>query len=80
MTFHHEKLKDNSYEARVCIFPHRLVGQAEMNEQMQSGVSANDYGARASRDLIVTKGVGFRKEKNKKKRGVSNVSRAEYRY
>ncbi|KAI0317576.1 SRP40, C-terminal domain-containing protein, partial [Amylostereum chailletii] len=33
------------------------------------GVSANDYGARASADLIVTRGDGFRKEKNKKKRG-----------
>ncbi|CAD6575435.1 MAG: hypothetical protein TREMPRED_001420 [Tremellales sp. Tagirdzhanova-0007] len=50
--FHHEGLRDNSYEAR-----------------MQSGASANDYGARASRDLGVTKGAGFRKEKNKKKRG-----------
>jgi hypothetical protein len=29
----------------------------------------NDFGARASRDLIVTRGAGFRKEKNKKKRG-----------
>lgn len=29
----------------------------------------NDYGAKASRDLIVTRGAGFRKEKNKKKRG-----------
>jgi len=31
--------------------------------------SANDYGTRASRDLLVTRGSGFRKEKNKKKRG-----------
>ena len=29
----------------------------------------SDYGARASQDLIVTRGAGFRKEKNKKKRG-----------
>lgn len=29
----------------------------------------NDYGARASRDLLVTRGKGFTKEKNKKKRG-----------
>lgn len=29
----------------------------------------NDYGKRAHQDLIVTRGVGFRKEKNKKKRG-----------
>lgn len=29
----------------------------------------DDYGHRAARDLIVTRGAGFRKEKNKKKRG-----------
>lgn len=29
----------------------------------------NDYGERAHQDLIVTRGSGFRKEKNKKKRG-----------
>jgi len=28
-----------------------------------------NYGARAHRDLIVTRGEGFRKEKQKKKRG-----------
>ncbi|KAL7413720.1 SRP40, C-terminal domain-containing protein, partial [Mrakia frigida] len=33
------------------------------------GGTINDYGERASRDLIVTRGAGFRKEKNKKKRG-----------
>ncbi|OJA15738.1 hypothetical protein AZE42_05261 [Rhizopogon vesiculosus] len=33
------------------------------------GGVADDYGARAHRDLIVTRGAGFRKEKNKKKRG-----------
>ena len=31
--------------------------------------SMDDYGAKASKDLIVTRGAGFRKEKNKKKRG-----------
>jgi len=31
--------------------------------------AVNDYGAKAHRDLIVTRGDGFRKEKNKKKRG-----------
>ncbi|KAI0345268.1 hypothetical protein BDW22DRAFT_1325828, partial [Trametopsis cervina] len=36
-------------------------------ESRQAGMS--DYGARASQDLIVTRGAGFRKEKNKKKRG-----------
>ena len=30
---------------------------------------SNDYGQRAHRDLIATRGAGFRKEKNKKKRG-----------
>ena len=30
---------------------------------------ANDYGQRAHQDLIVTRGQGFRKEKNKKKKG-----------
>lgn len=39
----------------------------------RTGASANDYGAKASRDLIVTRGAGFRKEKNKKKRGVSTL-------
>ncbi|KIY50768.1 hypothetical protein FISHEDRAFT_29700, partial [Fistulina hepatica ATCC 64428] len=31
--------------------------------------TANDYGFRAHQDLSVTRGAGFRKEKNKKKRG-----------
>jgi hypothetical protein len=35
---------------------------------MQGGTDG-DYGARASADLIVTRGAGFRKEKNKKKKG-----------
>ncbi|EPT04118.1 hypothetical protein FOMPIDRAFT_1114767, partial [Fomitopsis schrenkii] len=33
------------------------------------GAGMGDYGERAARDLIVTRGAGFRKEKNKKKRG-----------
>ncbi|KAG8732961.1 hypothetical protein FRC11_009728 [Ceratobasidium sp. 423] len=41
-----------------------------MNNSFDSkGGTVNDYGERASRDLIVTRGAGFRKEKNKKKRG-----------
>jgi hypothetical protein len=36
---------------------------------MSQGTRADDYGAQANRDLIVTRGDGFRKEKNKKKRG-----------
>ena len=49
------------------------------------GANSTDYGARASQDLIVTRGAGFRKEKNKKKRGSYrggeiSVSRRDYRY
>lgn len=33
------------------------------------GGKVGDYGEKASADLIVTRGSGFRKEKNKKKRG-----------
>ncbi|CAE6447922.1 unnamed protein product [Rhizoctonia solani] len=41
-----------------------------MNNSFDSkGGTINDYGERASRDLIVTRGAGFRKEKNKKKKG-----------
>lgn len=36
---------------------------------MRQGGTLGDYGAKASADLIVTRGAGFRKEKNKKKRG-----------
>ena len=36
---------------------------------MSQGTRADDYGAQANRDLLVTRGDGFRKEKNKKKRG-----------
>jgi len=39
------------------------------NSYDSKGGVNGDYGARASRDLIVTRGDGFRKEKNKKKRG-----------
>ncbi|KAI5810467.1 SRP40, C-terminal domain-containing protein [Pyronema omphalodes] len=34
-----------------------------------AGFAENHYAARAHADLIVTKGKGFTKEKNKKKRG-----------
>jgi hypothetical protein len=36
---------------------------------MAQGAHRDDYGAKANLDLIVTRGDGFRKEKNKKKRG-----------
>lgn len=32
--------------------------------------AANDYGVKASADLVMTRGAGFRKEKSKKKRGI----------
>lgn len=35
----------------------------------RQGGKTGDYGEKASADLIVTRGDGFRKEKNKKKRG-----------
>ncbi|KAF8205662.1 SRP40, C-terminal domain-containing protein, partial [Mycena galopus ATCC 62051] len=39
------------------------------NRYEQKAAPSNDYGQRAHNDLIVTRGAGFRKEKNKKKRG-----------
>ncbi|KAI0256854.1 SRP40, C-terminal domain-containing protein, partial [Lactifluus subvellereus] len=52
---HDERLRDNAFESRVC--------------PASCGARPDDYGARAHQDLIVTRGDGFRKEKNKKKRG-----------
>lgn len=45
--------------------------QSDRNADLrfEQGATTSDYGARASQDLIVTRGAGFRKEKNKKKRG-----------
>ncbi|KAJ3756919.1 SRP40, C-terminal domain-containing protein, partial [Lentinula raphanica] len=39
------------------------------NRYENKAAPENDYGAKAHADLIVTRGAGFRKEKNKKKRG-----------
>ena len=44
-------------------------GMKDMSYAGKAGVKGDEYGARASRDLIVTRGKGFTKEKNKKKRG-----------
>ncbi|CDW96827.1 hypothetical protein [Sporisorium scitamineum] len=41
----------------------------DMSYAGKAGVTGDEYGARASKDLIVTRGKGFTKEKNKKKRG-----------
>lgn len=47
-----------------------FVAMSPLTDGMgRQGASMNDYGAKASSDLIVTRGDGFRKEKNKKKRG-----------
>ncbi|RKO98513.1 hypothetical protein CXG81DRAFT_5735, partial [Caulochytrium protostelioides] len=41
-----------------------------LRDNTYTGTFGNDgWGARASADLIVTRGKGFRSEKNKKKRG-----------
>ena len=64
------RLKDNSFESRV-----RPLSRVLLNETgseyivIAQGARPDDYGARANRDLVVTRGDGFRKEKNKKKRG-----------
>lgn len=44
------------------------------------GGTTNDYGEKASADLIVTRGAGFRKEKNKKKRGSYRGGEITVRY
>ena len=66
---------DNRYEAKVCLvysFSRGFASQPgyfrNLRMSFQAGPS-NDYGQRAHSDLIVTRGAGFRKEKNKKKRG-----------
>ncbi|KAL1672177.1 SRP40, C-terminal domain-containing protein, partial [Schizophyllum commune] len=51
------------------IDPTKFSGLVADNRFESRGASMSDYGARAHQDLIVTRGAGFRKEKNKKKRG-----------
>ena len=85
VTYLHDGLRDNSFDARVShrhLYASRLtllsgmlwtlgrqIVKAGADRQMRLGVNANDYGVRAERDLQLTRGAGFRKEKNKKKRG-----------
>ena len=59
-----------TFHIHSLIFERRVGGMKLTTRQERMGASMNDYGAKASRDLIVTRGAGFRKEKNKKKRGV----------
>jgi len=63
-----EQLLDNGYEAKVSLPFNHHHPRALTPFIVQGGID-NDYGTRAHRDLIVTRGAGFRKEKNKKKRG-----------
>jgi hypothetical protein len=59
---------DNRYEVKVPWGSVTLIGIIMWNCDLQAAPT-NDYGAKAHKDLIVTRGAGFRKEKNKKKRG-----------
>jgi hypothetical protein len=57
---------ENRYDAKVRPSPDPVVFGMTQGKQ---DAPNNDYGKRAHQDLIVTRGAGFRKEKNKKKRG-----------
>lgn len=46
-----------------------MLMQTNIFPPAKKGGRPGDYGEKASADLIVTRGAGFRKEKNKKKRG-----------
>ncbi|KAN0077147.1 SRP40, C-terminal domain containing protein [Tylopilus felleus] len=60
--------KDRERFQRVKV--QNLAPEQFLNNGYQAkGGKSNDYGERAHHDLIVTRGAGFRKEKNKKKRG-----------
>ncbi|KAG7092929.1 hypothetical protein E1B28_009234 [Marasmius oreades] len=50
--------------------PNKVTSQYVIDNRYENKAAPkNDYGAKAHADLIVTRGAGFRKEKNKKKRG-----------
>jgi SRP40, C-terminal domain len=70
VVFSDERLKNNTFESRVCS---SLTPQASFQlcicSRPTQGAGRNDYGEKASADLIVTRGADFKKEKNKKKRG-----------
>jgi SRP40, C-terminal domain len=67
--YHDEKPRDNTFEARVRPISCILGEHAFDGLIIAQAARPDDYGAKAHRDLIVTRGDGFRKEKNKKKRG-----------
>ena len=62
--------KTNTPFSRIKVDEIKFVDERLKDNTFESRKGAsNDYGARASADLVVTRGAGFRKEKNKKKRG-----------
>jgi len=71
-----DRIKGNGKPARKTNTPFQRVNPEKVatniiqdNGYVAKPAPKNDYGARAHEDLIVTRGAGFRKEKNKKKRG-----------
>ncbi|KAG2061497.1 hypothetical protein BDR06DRAFT_946942 [Suillus hirtellus] len=64
------KLPRNANERFSRIKPQNIPAEQLLDNGYEAkGGVTNDYGNRAHQDLIVTRGAGFRKEKNKKKRG-----------
>lgn len=62
--------KTNMPFSRIKVDEIKFVDERLKDNTFESRKAGyNDYGARASADLAVTRGAGFRKEKNKKKRG-----------
>ncbi|KAF7295578.1 SRP40-C domain-containing protein [Mycena indigotica] len=63
-----QQRKNNTPFQRIN--PDKVRTEYMMDNRYQNKAGpSNDYGKRAHEDLIVTRGAGFRKEKNKKKRG-----------
>lgn len=62
--------KTNTPFSRIKVDEVKFMDERLKDNTFESRKAAvNDYGAKASADLVVTRGVSFRKEKNKKKRG-----------
>lgn len=62
--------KTNTPFSRVKVGEIKFADERLKDNAFESRMAAsNDYGAKANADLVVTRGAGFRKEKNKKKRG-----------
>jgi len=66
LTYLDDRVKDNTFEGKVCARYFMTLLRSNTSPQPRP---MNDYGQKAHEDLIVTRGAGFRKEKNKKKRG-----------